>query len=133
MLLFRLRCTLKPSASGTDVVEAVPALQGAWSPLRPTEFSVYAYLTYLFAVTRSAVRSTLNTGGWLTLTRRGLPPRKIHRASARRDNAANNRCKWSAAEFSSELICFVMHAFLRIYCQIFAIPPYLGLSHEVSL
>ena len=26
-------------------------------------------------------------------------------------NAANNECKWSAAEFVSELICFV-----RFYC-----------------
>ena len=45
VLLCCLRCTLKPSASGTELVEAVPALQGARPPLRPTEFSVYAYLT----------------------------------------------------------------------------------------
>lgn len=32
-------------ASGTELVEAVPALQGTPFPLRPTEFSVYAYLT----------------------------------------------------------------------------------------
>ena len=77
VLLCCLRCALKPSASGTDLVEAVPALQGARSPLRPTGFSVYAYLTILFAVTGSSMRSTLDTGGWLTLTRRGLTPRKI--------------------------------------------------------
>ena len=34
--------TLKPSASATSYFEAVPALQGARSPLRPTGFSVYA-------------------------------------------------------------------------------------------
>ena len=45
VLLCCLRCTLKPSASGSELVEAVPALQGARPPLRPTEFSVYAYLT----------------------------------------------------------------------------------------
>jgi len=42
VLLCCLRCTLKPSASATDLVEAVPALQGARPPLRPTGFSVYA-------------------------------------------------------------------------------------------
>jgi len=81
LLLCCLRCALKPSASGTDYVEAVPALQGARPPLRPTGFSVYAYLTSLFAITDSAVRSTLDTGGWLTLARQGLSPCKIRRAS----------------------------------------------------
>jgi hypothetical protein len=80
VLLCCLRCTLKPSASGTELVEAVPALQGARSPLRPTGCSVYAGLTSLFAVTGSAVRPRLDTGGWLALTRRGLSPRKIRRA-----------------------------------------------------
>ena len=32
LLLYSLRCTLNSSASGTDLVEAVPALQGARSP-----------------------------------------------------------------------------------------------------
>ena len=35
---------------------------------------------------RSSLRSTLDTGGWPTLTRRGLAPRKIRRASSRRDD-----------------------------------------------
>ncbi len=81
VLLCCLRCTLKPSASGSDLVEAVPALQGSRPPLRPTGFSVYAYLTILFAITGSSMRSTLDTGGWLTLSRQGLSPRKIRRAS----------------------------------------------------
>jgi len=81
LLLCCLRCALKPSASGTDLVEAVPALQGTRFPLRPTGFSVYAYLTSLFAITDSAVRSRLDTGGWLTLTRQGLSPCKMRRAS----------------------------------------------------
>jgi len=36
---------------------------------------------FLFAVTDSSVRPRLDTGGWLALTRRGLSPRKIRRAS----------------------------------------------------
>ena len=80
VLLCCLRCASKPPASGTDYVEAVPALQGARPPLRPTGFPVYAYLASLFTITRSAVRSTLDTGGWLALTRQGLSPCKIRRA-----------------------------------------------------
>jgi hypothetical protein len=76
-LLCCLRCALKPSASGTEYVEAVPALQGTRFPLRPTRFSVYAYPTSLFAITGSAVGSTRDTGGWLTLARQGLSPCKI--------------------------------------------------------
>jgi hypothetical protein len=81
LLLCCLRCALKPSASRTDYVEAVPALQGARPPLRPTGFSVYAYLTSLFTITGSAVRSTRDTGGWLALARQGLAPCKIRWAS----------------------------------------------------
>src|SRR5215831_3084814 len=40
---------LKPSASAPRLVEAVPALQGARSPLRPTGYAVYAS-PLLFAV-----------------------------------------------------------------------------------
>ena len=50
-------------------LEAVPALQGARSPLRPTEFPVYAS-PVLFVNNNhdSATGATLGTGGWLTLT-----------------------------------------------------------------
>lgn len=81
LLLCCLRCALIPSASGTDYVEAVPALQGARPPLRPTGFSVYAYLISLFVITDSAMRSTRDTGGWLALPRQGLSPCKIRWAS----------------------------------------------------
>jgi hypothetical protein len=58
-----------------------PALQGTRLPLRPTGFSVYAS-PVLFANFHvdSATGARLDTGGWLTLTRRGLSPRKICRA-----------------------------------------------------
>src|SRR3989454_4424021 len=48
---------LKPSASATSLFEAVPALQGARSPLRPTGCSVYAS-PILFAA------SSLTTPPW---------------------------------------------------------------------
>jgi len=50
-------------------LEAVPALQGARSPLQPTEFPVYAS-PVLFVNNNhdSATGATLGTGGWLTLT-----------------------------------------------------------------
>ena len=62
-------------------VEAVPALQGARSPLRPTGCSVYAS-PILFAVIPhdSAMDARLDTGGWLPLTRQGLSPCKRRQA-----------------------------------------------------
>jgi hypothetical protein len=47
-------------------------------PLWPARFPVYAS-PVLFARLSSATGATLGTGGWLTLTRRGLPPRKMCR------------------------------------------------------
>jgi hypothetical protein len=53
-------------------------------PLRPARFSVYAS-SILFAGTKnptdSAIDATLDTGGWLDLTRQGLAPCKTHQAS----------------------------------------------------
>lgn len=69
------------------VFGAVPALQGVRPPLWPTGFSVYAspalftLLTVSLPFGRSAAGATLDTGGWLALTRRGLAPRKIRQAS----------------------------------------------------
>ena len=63
-------------------VEAVPALQGARSPLRPTGYSVYAS-SILFAASSphdSAMDARLDTGGWLPLTRQGLSPCKRRQA-----------------------------------------------------
>ena len=49
---------------------------------------------------RSALDATLDTGGWLTLTRPGLSPGKIRQASWR-DNDQAHRRQWSAAELPS--------------------------------
>ena len=62
-------------------LETVPALQGARPPLRPTGFSVYASPA-LFTVPSAPPRTqdSIRVGGWLTLTRQGLSPRKMRRA-----------------------------------------------------
>ena len=58
-----LRCALKPSASGLRF-EAVPALQVPRWTLRPTSFSVYAYLIFCSSVTQ--LLNEINTRyGWL--------------------------------------------------------------------
>src|SRR5215471_15152024 len=58
--------------------EAVPALQGARSPLRPTGSAVYASPILFAGRDRpdSARDARLATGGWLALTRQGLSPCK---------------------------------------------------------
>jgi hypothetical protein len=81
------------------VFGAVPALQGVRPPLWPTGFSVYAspalftLLTVSLPFGRSAAGATLDTGGWLALTRRGLAPRKIRQASLGTITLAHNTLK----------------------------------------
>jgi hypothetical protein len=55
---------LKPSASATSRFEAVPALQGARSPLRPTGYSVYAS-PILFAVSPRLRHGRKTQYGWM--------------------------------------------------------------------
>lgn len=57
---------LKPSASATSLFEAVPALQGARSPLRPTGYSVYAspiLFAMLIAMTPPWTQDSIRVGG----------------------------------------------------------------------
>ena len=67
-----------------SLVEAVPALQGARSPLRPTGYSVYAS-PILFAVssltTPPWTQDSIRVGGY-PLTRQGLSPCKRRQALA---------------------------------------------------
>src|SRR3970040_527817 len=77
-----LRRTLKPSPSATNLFRSCANFQGTRLPLRPTGFSVYASPP-LFASTNtsgSAVGATLDTGGWLALSRPGLSPGKMRQA-----------------------------------------------------
>ena len=68
---------LKPSASATSLFEAVPALQGARSPLRPTGFSVYASPILFAACTTTTppwTQDAIRVGG------SPLPDRDLHPA-----------------------------------------------------
>ena len=80
VLLCCLRCTLKPSASATTHFEAVPALQGARHPYGLQDALSTLRLSCSPPSGDSATDARLDTGGWLALTRRGLPPRKKRRA-----------------------------------------------------
>jgi hypothetical protein len=80
VLLCCLRRLVSPSASAIVCYRSCTSSSGCASPLRPAGFSVYASPA-LFALLRSATDARLDTGGWLILTRRGLTPRKMRRAS----------------------------------------------------
>jgi len=47
---------------------------------RPPEFSVYASPVLFVGLSDSATGATLNTGGWLDLTRQGLSPCKTRQS-----------------------------------------------------
>jgi hypothetical protein len=95
--------TLKLSTSATSYFEAVPALQGARSPLRPTAFSVYA--CPISCSRLSLLRNGTNTRyGWVTnhyptgtFTRQETP------SLPRRDNGSGNSPGMAASDvgFSS--------------------------------
>src|SRR5574341_1974467 len=68
---------LKPSASASRHVEAVPALQGARSPLRPTGYAVYAspiLFAMITTMTPPWTQDSLRVGSY------PLPDRDFHPA-----------------------------------------------------
>lgn len=76
--------------------EAVPALRGCEPPaactilcVRFTHF-VHLWKFALATIFDSAMGATLDTGGWLALSRQGLSPCKMHQASTWRSNVAHN-------------------------------------------
>jgi hypothetical protein len=75
--------------------EAVPALQGARSPLRPTGYAVYASPILFAGRDRpdSAMDARLATGGWLALTRQGLSPCKRCQAFLGARTLRLSRCR----------------------------------------
>jgi len=85
MLLYCLRRALQPSATGTGSFRSDASTSGsAVSPAACMILCVrFACLVrkktipYSYSVTDA----TLDTGGWLTLTRQGLSPCKMHQAS----------------------------------------------------
>ena len=63
-LLYCLRCTLKPSASATNLSRSCTSTSGRASPLRPTGFSVYAS-PVLFAAFRRLRHGRKTRYGWV--------------------------------------------------------------------
>jgi len=100
------RCFLLPSSALklsaiTTTFRSCASTSG--SAVSPTAYWILCVRLphLLFAVTCSAMRSTLDTGGWLTLARQGLSPRKIRRASPSAITlAAEEKC-----ELTSILSC----------------------------
>lgn len=82
VLLCCLRCTLKPSASATSLSRSCTSTSG--SAISPAAYRILclrlAHLVHPASQQYSAMDPRLDTGGWLALTRRGLPPRKMRRA-----------------------------------------------------
>jgi len=82
VLLCCLRCTLKPSASATSLFRSCTSASG--SAISPTAYRILClrlvHLVRPASRQYSAMDPRLDTGGWLALTRRGLPPRKMRRA-----------------------------------------------------
>lgn len=81
MLLYWVRDALKPSPT-ERAFRSYINFRGTRFPLRPARFSVYASpLLFAGKTSDSARDATLDTGGWLALTRQGLSPCKAHQAS----------------------------------------------------
>ena len=82
VLLCCLRCTLKPSASATSLFRSCTSASG--SAISPTAYRILClrlvHLVRPASRQYSAMDPRLDTGGWLALTRRGLPPRKMRQA-----------------------------------------------------
>jgi len=90
---------LKPSASATSLFEAVPALQGARSPLRPPGYSVYASsILFVVCTTTSPpwTQDSIRVGG------SPLPDKDFHLARDAKLVLARERCASAAAGSGSE-------------------------------
>ena len=82
MILFCLRRTLQPSATGTSSFRSDTSTSGrADSPTACMILCVRFTCFVRSAWRNSATGATLDTGGWLNLTRQGLTPCKMHQAS----------------------------------------------------
>ncbi len=81
MLLFRLRCTLKPSPTSTCISKLYQLSGYAVTPTACKILCVRFVCLVRRISTHSATDATLDTGGWLDLTGQGLSPCKVHQAS----------------------------------------------------
>jgi hypothetical protein len=80
--LICFRKALRPSA--TEIIAISELYQLSGSAISPTAYMILCVRFICFVrrnSTRSATNATLDTGGWLDLTRQGLSPCKMHQAS----------------------------------------------------
>ena len=71
-------CTLKHSPSATTLSRSCASSSGR--AVTPTAYRILCLRFPVLFAFGSSTAARLDTGGWLTLTRRGLSPRKIRRA-----------------------------------------------------
>ena len=81
MLLFRLRCTLKPSPTSICISKLYQLSGYAVTPTACKILCVRFVCLVRRISTHSATDATLDTGDWLNLTGQGLSPCKVHQAS----------------------------------------------------
>ena len=76
-----IRSWITFSSPALFAIDAVPFVHRILSGSVYASPALFTLLTVSLPFGRSAAGATLDTGGWLALTRRGLAPRKIRQAS----------------------------------------------------
>ena len=104
MLLFRLRCTLKPSPTSICISKLYQLSGYALTPTACKILCVRLVCLVRRISTHPATDATLDTGGWLDLTGQGLAPCKVHQASL---GALTSQISCAAFERQLDLLCYV--------------------------
>ena len=80
VLLCCLRWAIKPSASAKCISRSCTSTSGCATTPAAYRILCLRFVRFVHRCSGSATHARLDTGGWLTLTRRGLSPRKMRRA-----------------------------------------------------
>ena len=80
VLLCCLRWAIKPSASAKTKSRSCTSTSGCATTPAAYRILCLRFARFVHRSSGSATHARLDTGGWLTLTRRGLSPRKMRRA-----------------------------------------------------
>jgi len=128
MILYCLRRTLQPSATGTGSFRSDASTSGSADSPTACMILCVRFTCFVRPATRnSATGATLDTGGWLTLTRQGLAPCKMHQASlgaltfesaAQKAGQGISNLRYNFASFlcqlNSVVVCRARHTFLKV-------------------